>query len=240
VFSLSRLIGFAFGEIIRLLQLFRHGRPVHPAGVCLVGRLECTATARCSGIRWLDEPGSVKVEARLSRGLGLPEGLPDIMGLALRVVEQERTIDLLLATTGFSRPGRFLVLLRRRLDRAAFGSLIPYQGTRGPVLIAARSLEPVESLPARLGDFRCALAGGEWGLGLYWATPLGGWVQFGSLQLALDPDRRDSATRFDPMLNPPPGAGVYRWTHNLRQRAYCIARRCPVSPTQAQADRKEL
>jgi hypothetical protein len=224
----SRLVGRGLSEVIRLVQWFRPGRPVHPHGISLIGDLTRLGTGASSGIAWLDQPGSGEVTARLSRGLGLPEPLPDIIGLALRVTDEEGICDVLLASTGLSRPGRFLVLLRRRVDKATLGSLMPYKGSRGPVLLAARTLPPAVRLPASLEGFRRALGDEAWCLGLYWARPWGPWVRFGTLELRLDPERVDSAVRHDPMLNAPRGALTYDWSRNLRERSYRLARRLKV------------
>jgi hypothetical protein len=241
----SRLIGDAFAGIIRLLQCIRPARPVHPAGLSLTGSLARHGAGpganERAGVAWLDEPGESRVEARLSRGLGLPAWLPDIVGLALRVpacevapqdASEARTAaraqpasDILLASTGWSRPGRFLVLLRRRVDQATLGTLMPYRTPSGPVLLAARPIPAATRLPASIDGFRRALNGGTWRLGLYWARASGPWVRFGTLDLRLDPGRMDSGVRHDPVLNPPPGLLTYEWTRNLRERSYRLARR---------------
>jgi len=225
----SRMIGFGFSWIIRLLQVFRRGRPVHPYGVSLVGRLERLADgAERSGIAWVDEAGTALVHARLSRGLGLPEVMPDIVGLALRAVDQGGTCDVLLASTGRSQLGRFLVQLRRRVDRAALGSLMPYKGPDGPILLAARTCSPAIRLPASIEGFRRALGSDTWRLDLYWARPRGPWVRFAILDLRLDPRFLETGSRHDPVLNPPRGALTYDWTRNLRERSYRLARRHEV------------
>jgi len=226
---ISRMIGWGLGQLIRLIQVSRRGRPVHPAGLSLVGSLKRLAvTTEQSGIAWLDEPGTSEVHARLSRGLGLPEVLPDIVGLALRVVDQGGSCDVLLASTGCSRLGRFLVLFRRRVDRAVLGSLMPYKGPDGPILVAARTPSPSARLPASIEGFRRALGSDAWRLDLYWARPLGAWIPFAVLELRVDPRLAESETRHDPVLNPPRGALTYNWTRNLRERSYRIARRYDV------------
>jgi len=225
----SRLVGYGLSQVIRLVQVFRRGRPVHPTGLSLVGSLDRLAGgAERSGIAWLDEPGTAVVHARLSRGLGLPEVLPDIVGLALRVSDRGGTCDVLLASTGRSRLGRFLVLLRRRVDRAALGTLMPYKGPHGPILLIARTASPTAWLPASMDGFRRALGSDTWRLDLYWARPLGAWVRFAILELRLDLRLPENGTRHDPVLNPPRGALTYDWTRNLRERSYRLARRYDV------------
>jgi hypothetical protein len=229
VWSPSRAVGVGLSGVIRLLQVFRRGKPVHPAGVSLKGTLQrVPAAGEVAGVQWLDEPGEAAVHARLSRGLGLPDILPDIVGLALRVEDGEGSCDVLLASTGRSRPGRFMVLLRRRVDRATLGSMMPYRGAHGPILLAARTLAPAGPLPASLPHFRRALEGRTWRLGLYWSRPLSPWFRFGTIELGIDPDQPDTPMRFDPVLSPPRGARTYDWTRNLRERSYRLARRLKI------------
>ena len=44
-----------------------------------------------AGVPWLDEPGEDEVVVRLSRAIGLPGGLPDIHGLAVRIPSRTGT-----------------------------------------------------------------------------------------------------------------------------------------------------
>jgi len=224
----SRVVGYGLSQVIRLIQVFRRGRPVHPTGLSLVGRVERLGGRERSGIAWIDEPGEGAVLARLSRGLGLPEPLPDIVGLALRVTDGEASCDVLLATTGASRPGRFMVLLRRRIDKGTFGTMMPYRGPLGPVLLAARTLAPAVALPASIDGFQRTIGHETWRLRLYWARPLGPWVPFATLDLRRDPGRPDNDIRYDPMQNAPRGALTYDWSRNLRERSYRLARRLTV------------
>jgi hypothetical protein len=87
---------------------------------------------------WLDEPGEDHGIARLSRAVGLPGQVPDIMGLALALHGPTAThYDLLLASTGRGRLMRFALTLRRDLTRAFYSPLLPYASASGPVLLAA-------------------------------------------------------------------------------------------------------
>lgn len=216
--------GHAFASLFRLLKLARPDRPIHPHGLGLTGELTRTGSpAAPSGIDWLDSAGTDRVEARYSRSLGLPEMLPDILGLALRVTPSGPAsagpADVLFASTGWQLPGRFL--LRPRLDvaGASMTTLMPYRGRKGPVLLGLRT----RSLP------QDSLASGGWVLGLYWATPSGPWRECGELRLHAGADPSDTALRFDPLGNQPPGAQVYGWTRRLRKPSYRAAQR-PAPP----------
>ena len=228
--------GQAFAALFRLLKIARPDRPIHPQGLGLTGTLDRTGNpAGASGIDWLDSPGTDQVVARFSRSLGLPQALPDILGLALRVSpsgdasvgpgslgsgsDGSGAADVLFASTGWGLPGRFLLVPRLDVAGATMTTLMPYRGRRGPVLLGLRT----RSLPAG------SLASGEWVLGLHWATPGGAWRECGELRLHAGPNPGDIPLRFDPLANQPAGAEAYGWTRRLRKPSYRAARQ-PAPP----------
>ncbi|MDI2034703.1 hypothetical protein PJL15_01825 [Paenarthrobacter nitroguajacolicus] len=220
------MAGKAFAAVFRAIKVIRPHRPIHPKGIRLVGTLDRDAGARkASGIPWLDASGSTLVEARVSRSIGLPDAFPDIIGLAVRFTEQGNRSDMLLATTGPTGLGRFILRLRRDAAGAVFSSMMPYQSGSGPVLIAARSIGGPEKLPVEPATFRSILSDATWTLELHHASPLGPWTRFGTLTLRLADDAEDTRERFDPVLHPLPTAGTYGWTKRLREPSYAAARR---------------
>jgi len=219
--------GSAFAALFRAIKVVRPNRPNHPEGVHLVGTLERDGLPlRASGIPWMDIAGSNRVEARISRSLGMPGSFPDIIGLAVRITEQDKRSDVLLASTGATGLGRFILRLRRDAASAIFTTMMPYESEAGPVLIAARTIEGPPQLPAEPRAFRSYLGQHPWILELHHASPLGPWTRFGRLTLTLaDIHGNDTAARFDPVLNPLPTAGTYGWTKRLREPSYAVARR---------------
>lgn len=229
--------GQAFAVLFRLLKIARPDRPIHPEGLGLAGTLARTGNpAGPSGIDWLDTAGTDQVVARFSRSLGLPQALPDILGLALRVSPSRGAdakgadpggtdsrdtaagpADVLFASTGWGLPGRFLLMPRLDVAGAAMTTLMPYRGRNGPVLLGLRT----RSLPAG------SLASGEWVLALHWAVPGGRWRECGELRLTAGADPADIPLRFDPLENQPPGARTYAWSRRLRKPSYRAARRPP-------------
>ena len=147
------------------------------------------------------------------------KALPPVGGSA----DQDPRADILLATAGSGRLSRYVPTVHRHVPDEAFASFMPYRGANGPVLVAAHPEPRADRLPARLDRFRASVAAEAWVLGLYWASPVGPWHRFGTVELRPGAPV-DAAERFDPLLNVPPGAGNYAWTHRLREPSYVLAR----------------
>jgi hypothetical protein len=231
--------GQAFAALFRAMKLVRRDRPIHPEGLSLTGELTRTGSSGgSSGLDWVDTPGTDLLEARFSRSVGLPQKLPDILGLALRIspnigdgggpgLAGSSPADVLFASTGWQFPGRFLLWLKLDVASAALTTLMPYRGQKGPVLLGLRTL----SLPAG------SLADGEWVLALHWATPAGPWHECGEVRLRAALEPQDTPIRFNPLNNQLPGTQLYAWTRRLRERSYRAAQRgapAAIGPSGAQ------
>jgi hypothetical protein len=236
----SRLAGTGIAVLVRAVGLVRSPRPIHPTGVVLEGRLEPRRErARSSGIAWIDEPDSLELVGRLSRGIGTPVPAPDIWGLALRLYDGDRSSgggvgDLLLSSVGnLGVPWRFVPVARLSPHGAVFTTVMPYRSSNGPVLVGARTLSGAPASASSRG-VAIELARTPWVLELLWASPRGRWRPFATVSLTA-PTAPGSSTpgteldraalRFDPVLSPPPGAETYGWTRALREPAYRAARR---------------
>ncbi len=222
----AALAGRILRRVFAAMLVLRRPRPIHARGELFDGSIRWLRGPRGTGLGWVDdpEPGhAVPVRARLSRSLGLPDGLPDIWGLALRVPGSDAEgahADLAaadaadaadahveFASTGAGVPLRFALVPHRRPERARLGILLPYRGSRGPVLMLARTIA---------GDPHHRLG---WRLLLSTASPLGRWRAFAELELRPSSDQGD-ALRFDAGRHPLPGSEVYPWVRALRQPSY--------------------
>jgi hypothetical protein len=202
----SSIGGRALSGTIRLMSARPAAKPLHPRGDVMTARLERTGTSGPTGCAWLDEPGNDEVLVRLSRAVGLPPGLPDIHGLAIRVpLPGSGHGDLLLASTGLSNLGRFLLTPGRAPYSRPLTTLLPYRSPSGPVVLAAR--------PRAGGDYALA-----------WARPRGPWEGFGTLSLDRPAGADDARVSFDPVLNTVPGLENYGWVRRLREPSYDTAR----------------
>lgn len=218
---IARTIGAALDLGFAAAQRARSPRPIHSRGVVLRGQLRRIPDATPAGIAWIDDaPADARtIVARVSRSLGLPAPLPDILGLALRVDTDEGAADIEFASTGWRVPGRFALLPHRRAERARFGILLPYRGTDGPVLLGARTVSgrPPATDPRTLTGADVAAT---WTLELSHARPRGPWHPFALLELRLAPGRGDDDLRFDAVRRPLPGARAYAWVRAARQPSY--------------------
>ena len=204
----GRVVGRPLGALARL----RHGKPMHPRGEVHVGVLERTGSTTPWGVPWLDEPGRAEVVVRLSRGVGIPPPLPDLLGLAVRSTGADgvRT-DLLLSSTGRGRLSRLLPVLRRD-PAAVYGSIMGYRSDAGTIRLAAVGERSA-------GKGREALV-----FVLAAARGLGPSRPFARLVVGGRTDPPDPDARFDAVRNPPPGLVPDGPMARFRAPAYAMAR----------------
>lgn len=193
------------GAALLGLGMARRNRPLHTVGDQWHGRLHVyrrgkmrTPTGRtCTGSRLLDRPGRYAALVRRSRAVSWP--LPwDIPGLAVRVPGAPRgPVDLLLAGTGGSMLGRFVLRLRRG-DDGPLTTLLPLRSARGPVWFRAD--------PAGRRTWRLSVAVGR-----------GDWQRWATLRAGR---RHRGELRFDPVNRPPDGLVWPRWMRVVRDPAY--------------------
>lgn len=186
---------------VRVASLVRGERVIHARGTTTSGRLEVHGVDVPA--RLLRTPASYAVVVRLSRSLGLPRPLPDVLGIAVRVLDaygEGRHQDLLL-DTGASPPLLRRLPLPRRTRSALHSSLLDYDAGGVRLLLGAREVAE--------GTWQLCLAQGQ-----------GAWRPWASLRIGPPlpaPDGR--RLRFDPWttgddLRP---AGVL---NELRRGAY--------------------
>lgn len=173
--------------VFRALSRARGRRIFHPSGAVFDAALAVGAGLPGTA---LFRPGARHAAVvRLSRGLGLPEPLPDFLGLAVRVPDAYgagRHQDLLLVTSGSAPLVRHALVPASRYAGHVLTSVLPYDVGGRRLLFAA---VPAGGVAAGVpGAFRIAVAGRA-----------GGWDDVA--ELALGPRRSetvDEDLRFDP------------------------------------------
>jgi hypothetical protein len=201
------------GQVLRtavtaLARVRRPDKPMHPVGEVSTARLErhgAAHTGITTGSAFLDDSGVEEALVRLSRAAGLRPPWPDVNGLALRVSTADDGLgDVLMSTTGWSRPTRYVLLPHRRLGGGSFTTLLPYRTPLGPVHVGARR--------SVAGHFA-----------LFWARPTGRWNRFADLVLSGEPGV-DADVSFDALVNVPDGLEQYDWHRRLREPSYAASR----------------
>ena len=136
-----------------LLSGIRRNRVFHPVGEAFTGMVTFDDFA---APKWgLSSLGSDPREAlvRFSRGAGMPEPLPDVLGLAVKipgVPDAPAGQDLLFASSGVGPLSRHALIPARSFLAATYSTVLPYRvGTR--VAIATASLDGAGSTTVTFG-----------------------------------------------------------------------------------------
>lgn len=208
------MTGGALAGAVRTLSWVRPAtKPLHPRGDVLTGSLTRTGGGERSGVDWIDSTGTDDVLVRVSRAVGLPQPLPDIHGLAVRVPVDGRHADVLLASTGVGRATRFVLVPSRDIGKRPLTSLLPYRSPDGPLFLGCRPTGEVAEGTGTPNAFT-----------LLWSRRFGDWMEFARLELA-ETVGPDPVISFDPVANPLPGLPAYGWVQRVRAPAYRAARR---------------
>jgi hypothetical protein len=202
VTPLPDLAGRAVAAPLGILARWRRGKPMHPRGVVVTGALERSGHPD-TGVPWLDGPGRDEVLVRLSRGAGLPEPWPDLLGLAVRVPTGERPVDLLLSSAGRGRLTRLLPAARRDA-RGPYSSIMGYRSAAGTLRLAAWAAEPAARLPSDPAPLLAALRRRDVTFVFAVSRGPGPWRPFATLTLGSPLAEPDPEVRFDAVRNPPP------------------------------------
>ncbi|RZS86794.1 hypothetical protein EV189_2210 [Motilibacter rhizosphaerae] len=200
-------LGSAVGSALARVSVLRGGRPMHPSGDTYVAVLDRLPLAQPWGVAWLDATGSAPAVVRLSRSVGLPGPVPDVLGLAVRVPGAGGPVDLLLATAGLGALSRHL-LAPRRDTAGAYSSLASYGSPQGRVTLAAVAEDQTPT------SFVLAAALGRGPFEPYAVLRLGA-------LLAADEDPADA---YDAVRHAPPGLTADGAMSRFRAPAYARVR----------------
>jgi hypothetical protein len=203
--------------VMRGLSLLRGERAVHARGTTLHARLLVPGGAGL-GVPLFDEPGAHTAVARFSRAVGVPDALPDVLGVGVRVLDAHgpgRHQDLLLDSTSELPLARRLPLPMYDLLGAPYGSLTPYE-------LAGRRhllwLLPDDSAPPTRSLSQLAGRGDGTRLRLAVSSAHGAPRQVAALELGgTSPGGRE--IRFSPDVT---GGGIAPagWLQDFRRSAY--------------------
>lgn len=220
----GRCLSFVSAGVAQL----RQGRPLHPKGRTYAATVRRQGAR--TGVPWLDDTGSAAVLVRVSRAIGLPRQVRDIYGIAIRITLShngshdgshtsegntgQQVADLLFASTGDTRVGRFVLQPRPELAAGPLTTLLPVRTEAGPLLLR---LTPRDSSAIVAGT-------GLPDLTLSYAVGTGPWNPLGSVEFGAEIAGHEN-DRHDPVEHQLPGQQQYPWVRMLREPAYRSARR---------------
>lgn len=205
---IARVLGSAggavTGTVLAGVAAARRAKSVHPRGVVREAALVIDGgPAAPVGSVLLSTPGRHRAIVRFSRSLGLPESLPDLLGMAIRVLGAygpDRHQDLLLISSADAPILHHLFLPARDARQRPYSSALPYAAGGERFLIGA--------IPAHDG-FALAVA-----------PPAGRFAPVGRIELgaALAPEA--NAIRFDVTQHTGGGLEPAGLLNRMRRLAY--------------------
>ncbi|MCV7029055.1 phosphodiesterase [Mycobacterium sherrisii] len=204
----------------RVGSAMRGRRFFHPVGVLAHGRAERVAPAQCG----LPLPSS-DVVVRVSKAVGTPGSLPDLIGLAIRADAPQscaRPWDILLVSAGSGVLTRALALRPvTSWTGQPLSNLMPLRYRDSPWWLRARIETDIRGNGLSLDDVERRISHGGIDVALDQARGRGDFTPLARLHLStvLDPQQEDVS--FDPVVNTPPGLTLYPgWLADLRAQAY--------------------
>jgi hypothetical protein len=213
----SDLLAAVGSAVVRGASLVRGERIIHSKGTTVAARLQVPGGAGL-GVPLLDQPGSHEALARFSRSLGLPSRLPDVLGLAVRVLDAHGPgahQDLLLDATLSLPLARRLPLPQYDFLGSVYSSLTDYElgGVRHLLGVLPDDAAPPTRTPSELAG-----RGDGARLRLALATGAASWRELAVLELGR-PVPAGREVRFSPDVT---GGGIRPagWLQDLRRDAY--------------------
>lgn len=202
---------------VRLGSAIRHRRLFHPAGVLAGGTLERLA-APGDGLPMV----SGEVIGRVSKGIGLPGSVPDIVGLAWRMPPHPppgTPWDVLLASTTGGPLGRLLLRPAIGWTGVTTSSLMPVRYAGGTWWLRGRVASVFGQPGLSLDAVAERIADGGMVFDIEQAAGTG---RFRPLaQLTLHDLITGREVSFDPVLNTAPGVQLLPgWLADFRRAAY--------------------
>ena len=197
--------GIPVGAVLALLAAARRGKAVHPHGDVYAARLVVGGVpAAPAAAQLLASPGEHAALVRLSRSLGLPRPLPDLLGMSIRVLDAYgpgRHQDFLLVSSVDRPVLHHLFLPASDAQQRPYSSSLPYRAG-GERFIVGALPHPESPGPAgetELERVRNAAATGRLRFQLAVAAPMGRFAPVAELHVEAPLPSAADALRFLPL-----------------------------------------
>lgn len=225
--------GTATAGVFGALSALRRRRIFHPDGIAVEATLDISAKA-ATGAPLFDEGARRRCITRFSRGVGVPEALPDILGLAVRVLDAGgpgECQDFLFVTSGEAPFVRSALLPARGYADRHYSSLLPYRiGTR-TLLVGARPILTSGTSPRTFDDLAAALADARLRFVLEVAEPSGDWRTVGTLEFGRRLSQQEAESLQFNVFNAGAGIEPIGLLNTLRRKAYAASQATRPKPT---------
>jgi hypothetical protein len=214
---------------LQLGSAVRHRRVFHPLGVLASGRIERVAP-----------PGqglpieSAEILGRVSKAVGIPGKLPDLIGLAWRMPPHAFAAtpwDVLMVSAGSGLLTRFALRPTLSWTGTTLSTLMPLRRKDGWWWVKAEMTTQIGS-GLSLAAVREAISSDGVVFDIQQAHGTGSFEPLAELTLTtVIPTDEDHDVSFDPTRNTSPGVGLGpEWLTALRERAYSRSRRGRQAP----------
>jgi hypothetical protein len=194
--------GLAASVVFGAASALRGARVFHPDGIAFSATVDVGGEGRF-GAPLLDEPGRYSAVVRVSRGAGVREPLPDILGLAIRIEDAHgaNAPQDLLMVSSWRRPVlRHALVPVTGFQHEQWSAVLPYRVADRTVLFGATRLDAPPDSRVTLGDVESAVVRGDRvEFALQIAGPWSDWEQFA--RLTLDgplPEIESARLRYNP------------------------------------------
>jgi hypothetical protein len=209
---------------LQLGSALRHRRVFHPLGVLAAGRIERIAPADV-GL----PVESADILGRVSKAVGTPGGLPDLIGLAWRMPPRASAAtpwDVLMVSAGSGLLTRCTLRPTLSWTGTTLSTLMPLRRADGWWWVKAEMTTPIGGRLS-LDALRDRISTGGIVFDVQQAHGTGSFERLAELVLtAVIPTDEDHDVSFDPTRNSTPGVGLGpEWLTTLRERAYLRSRR---------------
>lgn len=217
--SLSDVIAVPLG----VGSALRHRRVFHPLGVLAAGHIEQIAPI---GVGLPIVSGEVL--GRVSKAVGTPGALPDLIGLAWHMPPRDDATtpwDVLTVSAGSGLLSRFALRPTVAWSGTTLSTLMPLRTDDGWWWLSATLATPVEG-GLTLDAIRTAIDGGGVTFDVAQAHGTGPFEPLARLELTASiPTDEEHDVSFDPTRNTAPGVALGpAWLTSLRERAYRFSR----------------
>ena len=213
----------AFGA----LSAVRRARIFHPIGIAVEATLDIDGGAS-TGAALFDERARRRCVVRFSRGVGVREPIPDILGLALRVLEtpgESDCQDFLLVTSGAAPLVRSALIPALGYADRHYSSVLPYRVGDRTVLVGARPLLSSGVSPRTFDDLSDALAAARLRFVLEIADPTEDWEALGTLEFGRRLSEGEAEALQFNVFNAGEGIEPVGLLNTIRKKAYAGSQR---------------